>query len=86
MAGDLCVFTDVGDSTHGHVGLYVGKNGNTLNVLGGNQSGESATNCGPGYRKSKIDVAEIPINSRRDRSVGVHYLAAYVRPPIRGGA
>jgi uncharacterized protein (TIGR02594 family) len=78
--GDLCVFTDVNDRAHGHIGFFVDRSGEKLSVLGGNQSGESMTNCGPGYRKSKIDVVEIPINSSKDRSVGIHYLAAYVRP------
>jgi uncharacterized protein (TIGR02594 family) len=78
--GDICVFTDVRDRAHGHVGLFTSFSGNTLNVLGGNQLGESETNCGPGYRKSKIVMDQIPINSNRDRSVGIHYLAAYVRP------
>jgi uncharacterized protein (TIGR02594 family) len=78
--GDLCVFTDVDDRSHGHVGMFVKTNGEVVSVLGGNQSGESVTNCGPGYRQSRIAVAEIPINPERKRSVGIHYLAAYVRP------
>ncbi len=80
LAGDICVFTDVNDSAHGHVGLFVSKSKDKLSVMGGNQTGDSATNCGPGYRKSKIDVTEIPINPARKRSVGIHYLSAYVRP------
>jgi uncharacterized protein (TIGR02594 family) len=78
--GDLCVFTDVNDKAHGHVGMFVSTDGASLKVLGGNQSGQSVSNCGPGYRQSKIDIAEIPINSRKERSAGIHYLAAYVRP------
>lgn len=78
--GDICVFGDVGDRAHGHVGLFVSRSGDTLSVLGGNQFGESETNCGPGYRKSKIGTARIPINPNKDRKVGIHYLAAYVRP------
>ena len=78
--GDLCVFTDVNDKTHGHVGLFTALNGTVISVLGGNQSGESVTNCGPGYRQSEITLAEIPVNAERKRSVGIHYLAAYVRP------
>ncbi len=78
--GDLCVFTDINDRAHGHVGMFVALNGDSVSVLGGNQSGESQTNCGPGYRQSKIAIAEIPVNSKRERSVGIHYLAAYVRP------
>lgn len=79
-AGDICVFTDVGDRAHGHVALFDSRAGDALKVLGANQTGVSATNCGPGYLKSKIDVTEIPINPRRKRSVGIHYLSAYVRP------
>ncbi|WP_316195618.1 MULTISPECIES: CHAP domain-containing protein [unclassified Bradyrhizobium] len=78
--GDICVFTDVGDKAHGHVGLLVSRSGAVLRILGGNQTGDSATNCGPGYLKSKIDVTEIPINPQKKRSVGIHYLSAYVRP------
>lgn len=78
--GDLCVFTDVNDSSHGHIGLFVNLTDGVLTVLGGNQSGESTTNCGPGYRQSKIVEAKIPVNAGRKRSVGIHYLAAYVRP------
>jgi uncharacterized protein (TIGR02594 family) len=77
--GDLCVFTDVNDRAHGHVGMFVKLIGGVLTVLGGNQAGQSTTNCGSGYRQSKIAEAEIPVNAARKRSVGVHYLAAYVR-------
>jgi uncharacterized protein (TIGR02594 family) len=78
--GDICVFSDIDDFSVGHVGYFVSKDGDLLSVLGGNQSGDSVTNCGPGYRKSKIAVATLPVNAQRDRSVGVHFLAAYVRP------
>lgn len=80
LNGDICVFTDVGDDAHGHVGLFVSRSGENVGVLGGNQTGDSATNCGPGYLKSRIDVTHIPINPDRKRSVGIHYLSAYVRP------
>jgi uncharacterized protein (TIGR02594 family) len=78
--GDICVFKDVGDNAHGHVGLFASRDGGYLNVLGGNQLGDSETNCGVGYRKSKIAMAKIAINPTRDRKVGFHYLAAFVRP------
>lgn len=78
--GDICVFTDVEDRTSGHVGLYISRSGDTVSVLGGNQSGQSRTGCGPGFRQSRVDVAEMPINTARDRRVGVHYLSAIVRP------
>jgi uncharacterized protein (TIGR02594 family) len=78
--GDLCIFAGVNDTSAGHVGLYVYRVGDKLRVLGGNQTGQSATNCGPGYRQSKICITEIPINRDRSPSVGVHYLSAYVRP------
>ena len=78
--GDLCIFAGVNDTSAGHLGLYVSRVGDKLRVLGGNQTGRSATNCGPGYRQSKICITEIPINSDRSPSVGVHYLSAYVRP------
>lgn len=78
--GDLCVFTDIVDPGRGHVGLYVSHTATDVDVLGGNQEGGVSTMCGPGYRKSKISVASIPINARRDPKLSVHYLAAYVRP------
>ncbi len=78
--GDLCVFSGVNDSSAGHVALYVSRAGDMLRVLGGNQTGHSATNCGPGYRQSKICITEMPINKDRSAAVGVHYLSAYVRP------
>ena len=78
--GDLCIFAGVNDTSAGHVGLYVYRVGDKLRVLGGNQTGQSATNCGPGYRQSKICITEIPINRDRSPSVGIHYLSAYVRP------
>jgi len=78
--GDLCVFSGVNDTFAGHLGLYVSRVGDKIRVLGGNQTGASATNCGPGYRQSKICIAEIPINKDRSPSVGVHYLSAYVHP------
>ena len=80
--GDICVFSDVGDRAHGHVALYLSRSGETVSVVGGNQTGKSATNCGPGYRQSKIDVTEIPINTNKERKIGVHYLRKYVRPAI----
>jgi uncharacterized protein (TIGR02594 family) len=79
-SGDLCVFTDIGRPSNGHIGLYVSSNPDSLMILGGNQTGDSITNCGPGYRKSKITVTEIPINPSKDRAVGIHYLSAIVRP------
>ncbi len=78
--GDLCIFTGVNDASTGHLGLYVSRVGDKLRVLGGNQTGQSATNCGPGFRQSKICITEIPINEDRSPSVGIHYLSAYVRP------
>lgn len=78
--GDICVFTDVGNSSNGHVGFFVSEKDGVLQVLGGNQSGESMTNCGVGFRQSHIGLAEIPINPRRDPKAGIHYLAEYVRP------
>ncbi len=78
--GDLCVFAGVNDTSAGHIGLYVSRAGDKLRVLGGNQTGRSATNCGPGYRQSKICITEFPMNKDRSPAVGVHYLSAFVRP------
>jgi len=78
--GDLCIFAGVNDTSAGHLGLFVSRAGDKLRILGGNQTGQSATNCGPGYRQSKICVTEFPINEARSPSVGIHYLSAYVRP------
>lgn len=78
--GDLCVFTGVDDASIGHIGLYVSRFGDNLLILGGNQAGQSTTNCGTGYRQSRICLTEFPINGDRSRSVGLHYLSAFVRP------
>lgn len=78
--GDLCVFTDVGNPSNGHVGFFVSATEDSVKIIGGNQSGQSTTNCGPGYRQSVVNVTELPINKKRDRSVGVHYLATIRRP------
>ncbi len=78
--GDLCLFSGVSDASNGHIGLYVSRVGEKLRVLGGNQTGQSATNCGPGYRQSKICITEMPVNEARSPSVSIHYLSAYVRP------
>jgi len=78
--GDLCIFTRVDNASTGHVGLYVSRAGDKICVLGGNQTGQSMTNCGPGYRQSKICITELPINEDRSPSVGAHYLTTYVRP------
>jgi len=78
--GDLCVFTTINDPAHGHVGFFADSDGKSVTVLGGNQTGEAATNCGVGYRQSKIIRAVYPINPERRRSVGIHYLSAFIRP------
>lgn len=78
--GDICVFTNIGDPAHGHVGLFLSKTNETVEVLGGNQLGQSQTNCGPGYRKSKIAPVHMAINPTRSRAVSISYLAGYFRP------
>ena len=79
--GDICVFTDISDNAHGHVGLFYSQaSAETISILGGNQAGESRTNCGPGYRQSKINVSQMSLNPKRSSSVSSHYLSAYIRP------
>lgn len=79
--GDLCVFTDLGDRAHGHIAFYLlGAPLGQVMCLGGNQEGKSATNCGIGYRQSKIKATPMTINPRRDRSVYFRYLASVRRP------
>jgi uncharacterized protein (TIGR02594 family) len=79
-AGDICVFTDIGDPAHGHVGLFLpGAAKGSVLCLGGNQEGRGATNCGPGYRQSKIKPVEMSQNSKRQRSVSGHFLATIRR-------
>jgi uncharacterized protein (TIGR02594 family) len=79
--GDLCVFTDIDDSAHGHIGLFVSSpSPDFVEVLGGNQSGSSLTNCGPGYRQSKVTPMQRAINKEKALKVSNQFLAAYVRP------
>lgn len=82
-SGDICVFTDLGDASHGHVAFYAGAIGNgNLRILGANQSGAGRplTDCGPGYRKSRVSYDTYPTNPSRDPNVFSKYLAKYVRP------
>jgi hypothetical protein len=80
-AGDICVFTDINDHSHGHVSLFVSSPSvGFVNVLGGNQAGTSVTNCGPGFRQSKIAVLRMADNEAKNPAVSPHFLAAYVRP------
>jgi uncharacterized protein (TIGR02594 family) len=78
--GDICVFTDLDDAAHGHVGFYYGRGADGVRVLGGNQSGRSTTGCGPGYRQSRIDASSYAINPTKDPKVAGKFLAAFVRP------
>jgi uncharacterized protein (TIGR02594 family) len=79
--GDLCVFTDIDDNAHGHVGLFVSSpSPGFVEVLGGNQCGSSLTNCGPGFRQSKVTPMPRAINKAKELKVSSQFLAAYVRP------
>jgi len=79
--GDLCVFGDIGDPAHGHIGFFNGMASTAVvNVLGGNQGGSLPTKCAAGYPQSKIASVAIPLNLAKDRKVGYHYLIKYVRP------
>jgi uncharacterized protein (TIGR02594 family) len=79
--GDLCVFTNIDDNAHGHVGLFVSyPSPGCVEVLGGNQSPSSSTNCGPGFRQSKVTPFPMAINKEKDPTKSPHFLAAYVRP------
>jgi uncharacterized protein (TIGR02594 family) len=79
--GDICVFGDVGDGAHGHVAFFVQDAGNDLiEILGANQGGGAPTNCGPGYRQSKVSKTHMPRNKARDPKISVLYLEGYVRP------
>jgi uncharacterized protein (TIGR02594 family) len=80
VRGDLCVFTDIKSSATGHVGIFMERSSDAIKLLAGNQSGQSVTNCGPGYRQSQISTAWLPINKAKDPSAGVHYLAGFRRP------
>ena len=80
VPGDICVFTDVGDAAHGHVGLFVSQTADTIRIIGGNQLGVDRTGCGPGFRASRIDYMDLPKNAQRDRKIDVHYFHAFVKP------
>lgn len=80
VPGDICVFTDVNDASHGHVGLFVSQTADSIRIIGGNQLGVDRTGCGPGFRASRIDYMVLPKNPHRDRKVDVHYFHAFVKP------
>lgn len=80
VPGDLCVFTNIGDNALGHVGLFMARNGDAISVLGGNQSPGSETNCGPGYRQSKISLAKMAANEAQDAAVSPLFFSAFIRP------
>jgi uncharacterized protein (TIGR02594 family) len=78
LPGDLCVFTNRADGTHGHVTIFrktvdVGD----IEVLGGNQTLSDPTNCGAGYTANIIDRRSMAL------STPTHYLNRYVSPPAR---
>lgn len=83
--GDLCVFGDVGDTEHGHVGFFQAfrdSKDDVLRVLGGNQNGIAATTCGVDFPQSEVGSSNIPTNVRRDRRIGYHYLIGFMRPSL----
>jgi uncharacterized protein (TIGR02594 family) len=55
--GDLCVFTNTGDPAHGHVAFLVGRSGNSLFILGGNQRYQS------GYNNGEVNISRFNVNS-----------------------
>ena len=74
--GDICVFTNQGDSSHGHVTIYRSTlDAANIEVLGANQSLSDPTNCGSGITSNIIDQRSMALSTPR------HYLNRYVRPP-----
>ena len=81
LAGDVVVFTSIQSPGHGHVGLYLGGDANTIDVLGGNQADLKfgPTDCGPSYPRSKIFSRTFNRNIERDLRTSSLYLNAIVR-------
>ncbi len=57
-AGDVVVFQDVSDTSHGHVALLLSRKGDTLQVIGGNQGNAGVIAACPGYPVSQICRAQ----------------------------
>jgi hypothetical protein len=83
QSGDLCVFTDIDDHAHGHVGAWrkFTANQSSVVLLAGNQDGSGPTQCPAGYPKSRIDERTWAMNLEKDRTVSTLYFNAFVRPP-----
>lgn len=79
--GDLCIFTDFGDKSHGHVTIFVKAlpTQKSVRVLGANQSLSEPTNC-PG----NLDVNVIDERTMALQTKG-HYLHKYIRVPVHAG-
>lgn len=76
--GDLCVFTNRGDSAHGHVTIYNRTlDAGHIEVLGANQGLSDPTNCGANITANVIDLRSMAT------STTTHYLNRYIRPPAR---
>ena len=77
---DICVFTDTGDTKHGHVALFRGFDGDQghVKILGGNQSSGGPTNCPRGQGQSLVSEKTVPLKP------GPHWgktFSGFYRPP-----
>ena len=83
--GDLVVFTNYADASHGHVTIFRKHIDPThIEVLGGNQQLSGGTNCGGGYPISVIDQRAMAIDTKAinaDKSLSGHHVNKYIRPP-----
>lgn len=77
--GDICVFTNISDSSHGHVGFYSGSNTSKIMLLGGNQASSGATNCSKGYGQSRIETTSHYINPKKNKKLSHQFLSHICR-------
>ena len=64
VPGDICVFTDVGDTSRGHVAVFRGfasADRQTIKILGGNQGSDGGTNCPGGQGQSLVKESTAPL-------------------------
>lgn len=77
--GDICVFTATADPSHGHVTLFekaLPASG-SVQVLGADQSFADPSGCPADLTGAVVDSRPMLLRAP------THYLAAYVRPPLR---
>jgi len=78
VRGDICVFTNQNDKSHGHVTIYWDKvDDKNIRALGANQELSEGTNCPTGGTANVVDLRVMALSTTG------HHLNRYVRPPAR---